>query len=83
MPGDGVKSLEEISQPLLKDYSMRHIQLNARVPQRFCWREPSSKLDFLRAQMIAGLGKQSRDFKPCGAEANQLGFEVRAPQKTS
>ena len=46
MPGDGIKSLEQVHQPLLKDDPMRHIQLNARILQRFCWREPPSKLNF-------------------------------------
>ena len=78
MPGDDVKPLEELCQPLLEDDSMCHIQLNSRILQCLCWREPPSKLDFPRTQMIAGVGKQSRDFEPPGSKAKQLGFEFRA-----
>src|SRR4029077_8932909 len=81
VPGDGGKPPEKTPQPLLKDDSMRQIHQNARILQCLCRREPSSKLDFPRAQMIAGVGKQRRDFKPPGAKAKQLGFEFRAMKK--
>ena len=83
MTGDGIKRLEQIGQPLFEDDAMGHVQLNARILQGLCWRKPASNLDFPRAQMIAGVGKQRRDFQPGRAEAKQLGSRVRSLERTS
>jgi hypothetical protein len=62
MTGDGIEAAEQIGKPLFEDNAVGHVQLNRLVLEGLCEGKSASDLDFPRAQMIAGVGKQRRDW---------------------
>ena len=83
MSGDGVEAAEQIGKPLSRTIRWAKSNWVASFVRASEGEIPHPNLDFTRAQVIAGVGKQSRDFEPSALNSMQMRLPVPSLEKIS